>query len=176
MAFLHNRIYQQSIQPVYQEEDLALQMHIDAYSTVTIRDFGIPSFEDASLLSAIEAMADAVGSGSSKQELWERLSPQVYKKLVQTISETTNSASTVIALLEARTPLDCASQLRRVIDEVVKAADQGKADTARNSLAADDIIPLLAWIVVKASAKNLESLLFYTKTFRLAETSQGDLE
>ena len=176
MAFLHSRIYQQSIQPVYQEEDAVLRNHLDAYASITMNELGLSGFADTSFAAAVDAMTEAVGGNSSKQELWERMSPQVYKKLVQTISETTNSASTVIALLEARTPLDCASQLRRVINEVVKATDQGRIDASRNSLAADDLIPLLAWIVVRASAQNLESLLFYTKTFRLAETSQGDLE
>lgn len=176
MAFLYNRIYQHSIYPVYQEEDYVLQQHISAYSSVSIGEFGIPCFSEAALQPAIDALVETVGSGSTKQELWERMSPPVYKKLVQTISETTNSASTVIALLEAKTPLDCASQLRKVIDELVKAADAGKEHAPSRNLAADDLIPLLAWVVVRASAQSLESLLFYTKSFRLAEAPQGDLE
>ena len=104
------------------------------------------------------------------------MSPQSYKRLVQLISETTDSASTVIAILEAKTPLDCANSLRRVIDELVKASEQEIQSESRHSLATDDLIALLAWCMVKAGVQNLSSLVFYTRHFRLSSSTAVDVE
>ena len=186
MAFLHDALYERSIKPALSREDSTFEQFVSTYRSAnpSLDDFGIPALAGVAFTTAAEAMAELSGSDSAKQELWDKMSPQTYKKLVQTISETTDSASTVIALLEARTPLDCASLLRRVIDELVGAAEQHAQQqrTADDSiydgrgLAPDDLIPLLAWTIVKAGASNLPSLLYYTSCFRLSEHSRGDIE
>lgn len=179
MAFLHDCLYEKSIKPFFSNEDIALENIVSVYKPAnpSLADFGIPTLGSISFSHAVEAMAELSGSECVKQELWDKMSPQTYKKLVQTISETTDSASTVIALLEAKTPLDCAHLLRRVIDELVRAAEQQQSDSStKNGLAPDELIPLLAWTMVKAGVQNLCSLLYYTNVFRLSETSQGDVE
>lgn len=179
MAFTHDRLYEASFKPMFARSDSSFRNIISAYrsSNIAMADFGISSIlVNCSFSSAIEALSELSGSENVRPELWEKMSPQAYKRLVQLISQTTDSASTVIALLEARTPLDCALLVRKVIDELFKATENKGSRERPNALATDDLIPLLAWCMIRAGAQNLHSLLFYTKSFRLSNTSSGDIE
>jgi hypothetical protein len=179
MAFMHDRIFDASIKVIYEAEDAAFNNVITTYkgSNISMADFTLSStMPEAAFQNAISILAQLSGTENAQQELWERMSPSSYKRLVQLISETTDSASTVIAILEAKTPLDCANSLRRVIDELVKASDQEAQVQSRHSLATDDLIALLAWCMVKAGVQNLSSLVFYTRHFRLANSYAADVE
>lgn len=154
---------------------------MDVYRSQSLHivDYGVSSgkYSETAFAPVVNLLSELCGSGARRHELWEKMPPQSYKRLVQLISETTDSASTVIALLEAKTPLDTIAHLRKAIDELVKAtssSDSGHEEP--NRLATDDLIPLISWALVKASAKNLPSLLFYAKSFRLCGTSKSDSE
>lgn len=184
MAFMHHQLFEQGIKPNFGVEDTHFSDVVSAYrrSNITMADFGVPALTTPSFSAAIETLAELSGMEHVREELWEKMSAPSYKKLVLLIGQTTDSASTVIALLEAKTPLDCATLVRKVIDEAIRAAEAdlpqpGTSDgTARNSLATDDWIPLLAWMMIKAGSQALDSLLFYVKHFRLSDASAADIE
>lgn len=182
MAFAHDYVYSKTIKPSYSHHEMDFGNVINVYRvhTITMADFGISSgyYSEAAFAPVIDILSELCGSGVSRQELWEKMPPQSYKRLVQLISQTTDSASTVIALLEARTPLDTIAHLRKAIDELVKATSSSDSghEEKYNRLATDDLIPILSWAIVKANAKSLPSLLFYAKMFRLATHKQADSE
>lgn len=182
MAFAHDYVYAKTIKPSYNQIEVEFGNLINVYRvhTISMADFGISSghFSEVTFAPVVDILSELCGCGASRQELWEKMPPQSYKRLVQLISQTTDSASTVIALLEAKTPLDTIAQLRKVIDELVKAtcsSDTGHEES-HSRLATDDLIPLLSWALVKANAKTLPSLLFYSKMFRLCAHTQADSE
>jgi hypothetical protein len=182
MAFAHDYVYTKTIKPLYANEEIEFGKLINLYRmhTVTLADFGISTglYCEATFAPVVDILCELCGSGTSRQELWEKMPPQSYKRLVQLISQTTDSASTVIALLEAKTPLDTIAHLRKAIDELVKASSVSESghEDAPSRLATDDLLPLLSWAIVKASAKTLPSLLFYAKMFRLSAQTQSDSE
>lgn len=179
MAFMHENIYESYIKPAFATENATFSEAVNIYRTsnVSLAELGITSLPPGvTFNSAIESLAELSGGESARKELWEKMPPSSYKKLVQLISSTTDSASTVIALLESRPPLDCAFLLRKVIDEIFGAIEQSQPGDSRTSLATDDIIPLLAWTMIKAGSQDLVSLLFYTRTFRLTPSSAADVE
>lgn len=182
MAFAHDYVYTKTIKPSYSHTEMDFGNVINTYRvhTISMADFGISSgyYSEATFAPVVDVLSELCGSGASRQELWEKMPPQSYKRLVQLISQTTDSASTVIALLEAKTPLDTIALLRKAIDELVKATSSSDSghDDKYSRLATDDLIPLLSWSLVKANAKTLPSLLFYTKMFRLSAHARSDSE
>lgn len=182
MAFAHDYVYTKTISPSFIHEETDFGNIINTYrlQNLQIVDFGVSSgnHSETAFAPVVDILSEMCGSGARRQELWEKMLPQSYKRLVQLISETTDSASTVIALLEAKTPLDTIAHLRKAIEELVKAtsiSDSGHEEPY-SRLATDDLIPLVSWALVKANAKSLPSLLFYAKSFRLCGHSQADSE
>lgn len=76
-------------------------------------------------------------------------------------------------LREARTPLGCIGCVRLAIEEIVKAVKQVESGLR---VAPDDLIPLLAWVTVQSGVEDLESLLYFVKTFRLSDMLAPELE
>ncbi|KAK4056935.1 hypothetical protein OIO90_002185 [Microbotryomycetes sp. JL221] len=82
-----------------------------------------------------------------------------------------DSASHVLQLLDAAspepsipTPLDCISIMHETIESIVQAVTEVDS-TLR--VTPDDLIPLLAYVIVKSNMRDLESLMHYAKTYRL---------
>lgn len=86
-----------------------------------------------------------------------------------------------------RTPLDAVDTFKRTIDEIGKAAQRSQLSSSRASLHAhtsdqqapllstDDLLPVLAYVVVQAAPAKLVSLLYYVQTFRLGDPLSPDL-
>lgn len=182
MAFAHDYVYSKTISPSFshQEGDFGNLINTYRIHAIQIADFGISSrhYSEPAFAPVVDTLSELCGSGARRQELWEKMPPQSYKRLVQLISQTTDSATTVIALLEARTPLDTIAHLRKAIDGLVKATSSSDSghEESYSRLATDDLIPLLSWALVKANAKTLPSLLFYAKMFRLSAHTHADSE
>ena len=177
MAFMHNHLYEHSIKPIFQHDDGELARLILAYkkASVSLADFGIGGLSASSFSSANRTLAGLAGREGMHSELWEKMAPANYKRLVQLISETTDSASTVIGLLEARTPSDSGNTLQRIIDEATRAVELANGQPLPTSLAPDELIPLLAWMIINGNVHSLDSLLYYTRTFRLSKI-RGEVE
>lgn len=178
MAFMHEHLYERVMKRRSNRQDATLAEIFGLYraASASLADFGVAALSCFSFTRPIQLLVEMHGGDSPRQAMWEKMSQGSYKRLVQLISETTDSASTVIALLEARTPLDCATQLRLIIEELVKATEPRALEDNIASLATDDLIPLLAWILVQAGPTYFHSLLRYTKSFRFSSSQQGDLE
>ena len=176
---MHDYLYEKTLKPLLSRKDAVLSEIISVYrsSSITMDDFGIGSLSYMGFDAEVKRLSNSAEGEASRQELWEKMPPSSYKRLNQIISETTDSASTVISLLEARTPLDCAGQFRRIIQDLVKSAEMQQTSDTRSSLATDDLIPLLAWLVVQAAPSSFYSLVHYVRHYRLSSNNQqGDLE
>ncbi|SPO38859.1 uncharacterized protein PSFLO_04338 [Pseudozyma flocculosa] len=87
--------------------------------------------------------------------------------------------------INVRTPRETMQALKATIDEVGLAVQRSHLASSRTSLAAtleqapllstDDLLPVLAYVVIKAQPAKLASCLHYAKTFKLIEPGQFDL-
>jgi hypothetical protein len=121
-----------------------------------LEDFSVASYVDCSR--AISILAQAASPLASS----DLLSQDSVARLRQLTSHVPDSEAFTSALLEAKTPFDVITSVRMTIDELVRCAD-GAAGS--RSTSTDDILPLLAYTIVKSGLEDLESLLFYIKNF-----------
>lgn len=94
-------------------------------------------------------------------------------ELLHVLSNGGSEDDVLSTLAEARTPLGCISAMRLAIEEIVASVENVRPGSR---VAPDDLIPLLAWVTIQSGATDLESLLYFVKTFRLGNTLAAELE
>ncbi|SCZ93409.1 BZ3500_MvSof-1268-A1-R1_Chr6-3g08640 [Microbotryum saponariae] len=85
----------------------------------------------------------------------------------------TDAGAATRPLRGVRTPLGCVTIIAESLQAMVYAIETLQGGSR---LAPDDLIPLFSWVIVKAGVENLESLLFFVKTFRLSENLPSHLD
>lgn len=169
MGLLHNKLYTGSIVPQFVSENSAIN-HILAICRsrdlspadlgVDICDFG----RGEALSRAVSAMSQLGQTGVT--------SPSI-ELLAALDADDGDLEGFRQELSEARTPLGCISSMRLSIEEIVEAVEAA-TDGAR--VVPDDLIPLVAWVTVQSGAEDLESLLYFVKTFRLSDNLAAEFE
>lgn len=170
MGLLHAKLYTGSILPQFLAENSAINHILALYRDrdlspadlgVDICDFG----RGEALTRAVTAMAllGHDGGPSPSAELLAALEPSADGGIESLQHE----------LTEARTPLGCISVMRLAIEEIVAAVETA---TEGARVVPDDLIPLVAWVTVQSGAEDLESLLYYVKTFRLSDNLAAEFE
>ncbi len=76
-------------------------------------------------------------------------------------------------LSEVKTPLDAMGVVQHAVEEIVLGVESVKEGVR---VAPDDLIPLLAWTLVSSWVDNLESMLYWIKTFRMGDNLDPQLE
>lgn len=131
--------------------------------TLTPADLGVDlcDFGQGDALRAAIASMSTIGPPSTDSK---PLVPELVQACCTIFGEERSVTTQIIS--SARTPLGCISSMRQAIEDIVEAVKTVEHDLR---VAPDDLIPLLAWVLVKSNAVDLESLLFWIKTFRLSE-------
>ena len=124
-------------------------------------DFG----QGDDLQSAIDVMNELSDAKQSP-------STQLLQTLTSLIPEA-DAAQLNVEISGATTPLGCITCIHEVIQRIVEAV---RTIDAGVRVAPDDLIPLLAWVVVKSKLQDIESLLEYVKTYRLGGNLAPELE
>ncbi|KAM0752793.1 hypothetical protein T439DRAFT_378571 [Meredithblackwellia eburnea MCA 4105] len=169
MGLLHSKLYTGSIVPQFAAENSAINHIISLYHTrnLTPADLGVDVCEfgeGAPLAKAVAAMAHLTKAGGPPPTPELMAALEVYRDgcSVEMFGE---------ELREAKTPLGCIAIMRLAIEEIVEAVE---AQGAR--AVPDDLIPLVAWVVIQAQVEDMESLLYYVKTFRLGDNLAAEFD
>lgn len=170
MGFLHDKLYTQSIHPLFSSEDALINHVLKLYRKreVIPADLGVDlcDFGDGEALSlAVKSINSLSASGTSP-------SPALIEACCAAIHSDQRESVTHL-IRQARTPLGCISSIRQAIEDIVEAV---RCLEPGQRVAPDDLIPLLAWVMVKSEITDIESLLFWIKTFRLSDTLAPEFE
>lgn len=164
MGFLYDKLYVQSIHRLFTPENALVNHVLKLYRKRQIlpADLGVDlcDFGDGASLSIAVESINRLSSNSG---------PPPSPTLVQACCPSTvpEERVTMVQLIHrARTPLGCISSIRQAIEDIVEAVRKVEPGLR---VAPDDLIPLLAWIMVKSDIVDTESLLFWIKTFRLGD-------
>lgn len=174
MGFLHSKIYVASVLPLYTSENAninhILRLYRERHPQLTPAHLGVDvcDFGDGQALIGAVAAMRKIGRGG----------PPPSAELVQSCAEVFGAAEdergeTSRLLSQSRTPLGCIGCMRQAIEEIV-AAVKGIEPGLR--VAPDDLIPLLAWVTVQSGVEDLESILYFVKTFRLSDNLAPEFE
>ncbi|GAA5806238.1 hypothetical protein HPULCUR_011769 [Helicostylum pulchrum] len=156
MSFLHKKIWIQSLQSLLSSQDNYLDTVCYTYSTVTLSQYSIRYPISEMNLSCFR---DAINN---------------FKRLDSDIIDTTTKHSPL-----AFTPLEKLTVLKTTLDlislavsDYVKDFGNGTCDT---SVTADELIPLLAFVIVQSNVPRLASLIYYMQYYRLARMVEGSV-
>lgn len=172
MGLLHAKIYTASVQPLYSQENAninhILHLYRSRHPRLAPADLGV----DVCDLGAGDALAGAV---AAMRRIGREGTPASLE-LVQacaTAIDDEDLEETRRLLTLARTPLGCIGSMRQAIEEIVEAVKRVEQGLR---VAPDDLIPLLAWVTVQSEVEDLESVLYYVKTFRLSDDLAAEFE
>lgn len=171
MGLLYANLYTTSVLPLFAQENSAINHILFLYRSRNISpaDLGVDVCDlgsGTSLQGAITAMSKLTPNGTA--------SASVPLEVVLALRTDFGTEEDVRrTLVEAGTPLGCISVMRLAIEEIVAAVEGVKAGSR---VAPDDLIPLLAWVMVRSGVEDLESMLYFAKTFRLSDDLAAELE
>lgn len=162
MACLYPKIFVSSLQPQYSRDDRRLDAILTTYRgrQLDLSDFGV-IFDDPSSLNLDDACVALKRAIDCNQLADSQTIDDVLSGL-----NSFADADQVSSLLQARTPFDCTSLLKSAIDTLVKAGNTAlNQSTGKNGhrIAPDDLIPLLAYVIMVSEVRSLESWLFWVK-------------
>ena len=168
---LFRSLYTTSILPLFTQENSAINHILSLYRSrqISPSDLGVDVCDlgnGTSLQGAIAAMSKLAPNGIAPSSV----PPEVVLALRSDFGTEQEVRS---AIDEARTPLGCISVMRLAIEEIVAAVERVQAGSR---VAPDDLIPLLAWVMVRSGVEDLESMLYFVKTFRLSDDLAAELE
>lgn len=179
MGLLYRKIYITSVLPLFTNENESINHILTLYRLRTIAptDLGVDVCELGSG-EALELPIKTMSKLAPDSTTIDSISPELLATLSWTESNLYSSASPDIGgmlttLIEARTPLGCISVLREIIEQIVAAVESVKPGSR---VAPDDLIPLLAFVTIKSGVEDLESLIYYIKTFRLSDGLGAEFE
>lgn len=183
LAFLHPCLYTRGVAAQFAAEDDYLDTILHNYRNrdIPLREFEIQlptGLPDESLLAdAVEKLNqlrphDGVATAPSP------LAPEVLQRLFVALD--TSEESTVLNVLTAKTPLESIGIIKQTIDCLVagwtELATQAGADEETRRLTPDDLLALLACVIVRSGVEQQHSMIHYAKLFRLGATLAPETE
>ncbi|KAH9823254.1 hypothetical protein DFH28DRAFT_353809 [Melampsora americana] len=177
MAFLHPSLYTKGVASHFAGEDDYLDTILHNYRKreIPLSEFAIEvpmRLQDESILSeAIEKLnqlrpSEGISCSPSP------ISPEVLQRLF--VAMDTSEEQTVLGVLMAKTPLESIGIMKQTIDCLVTAwtehATKAGVDEEARRLTPDDLLALLACVIVRSGVEQQHSLIHYAKVFRLGAT------
>jgi len=157
MGFVHYKVYELSIKPIFNIENSRINEILAHYrESYDLEHFAVSSRVDCSRAVSI------LGKLVEKSNPNDFISPAASEQLYRSAVDITNHVTFIDNLLEAGTPFDVITTVRLTIDELVKSCD---GCVGSRMTGTDELLPLLAYTIVHSGLQDLESLLFYIKNF-----------
>lgn len=179
MGLLYRKIYITSVLPLFANENESINHILTLYRLRTIipADLGVDVC-DLGLGEALELPIKTMSKLAPDCTTNDSVSPELIAALSWTepipySSSTPDIGGLLTTLVEARTPLGCISIIREVIEQIVAVVESVKPGAR---VAPDDLLSLLAWVTIKSGVEDLESLVYYIKTFRLSDSLAAEFE
>ncbi|KAL7327505.1 hypothetical protein PS15p_205925 [Mucor circinelloides] len=159
MSFLHKKIWIQSLQSLLASQDNYLDTICYAYSNVTLSQYSLRyPISEMHLSCFDEAITNfrRLDSDSSNVE--------PYKSTLKQLAFTPLEKLAVV-----RSTLDL---ITSTVRDYVQDFGNGISDT---SVTADEMIPLLAFVIVQSNVPRIASLVYYMQYYRLARMAEGSV-
>lgn len=182
-AFLHATLYSRGISCHYASEDDYLDgiLHNYRQRQIPLSEFAIelPSaLQDESLLSEAVDKLNQLRAYEGAYTTPSPMSPEILQRLF--VAMDTVDEQRVLNVLMAKTPLECISIIKQTIDILVLiwndiSAQAGMDDEARR-LTPDDLLALLASVIVRSGVQQQHSLIQYIKVFRLSGSLSAETD
>ncbi|OAV99687.1 hypothetical protein PTTG_25255 [Puccinia triticina 1-1 BBBD Race 1] len=174
-AFLHSTLYSRGLSCHYASEDDYLDSILHDYRRrqIPLSEFEIElpvGLQDESLLTEAVEKLNQLRAYEGAYSTPSPLSPEILQRLF--VAMDTADEQTVLNVLMAKTPLECISIIKQTIDILVAvwndvSTQAGMNEEARR-LTPDDLLALLASVIVRSGIQQQHSLIQYTKVFRLS--------
>ncbi|CAG8439385.1 1786_t:CDS:2 [Ambispora gerdemannii] len=191
MSELHNKIFGQSLCPMYNSYDNYLESIIYAYvrAHITLRVYGVSErlhdMPEEMLGTACDILAALDDDDGFDYRFSQQLQQQQYYGVGSTTMFLEEEPCKKKSTIPAKTPLEKLICVKRAIQEIANAADTylnqlaprhgSDEDLDRSSITTDDFIPLLTYVIVNSGIRRLQSILFYMQTFRLSKVERSEL-
>ncbi|MBW0483423.1 hypothetical protein O181_023138 [Austropuccinia psidii MF-1] len=176
-AFLHSSLYSRGISCHYASEDDYLDNILHNYRKrhIPLSEFEIElpkALQDESLLTEAVEKLNQLKPFDSAQTGTSSLSPEILQRLF--VAMDTVDEQSVLNVLMAKTPYECISIIKQTIDILVSVCNEvlihaGVGQDAQR-LTPDDLLALLASVIVRSGVQQQHSLIHYTKVFRLSNS------
>ena len=160
MGLLHRRVYADALVSLHAVEDARLDSIVAIYRqrALTLGDFGIAHVGNGVDLDSLAAtFTSAVDC--SPLDAYDQL--DVDERTRQRLLDAGLRRSELDVLARATTPLDSIARTRETINAIVSAVGHDGDEP----LATDDLIPLLAFVIIRSDAVKLESWLAWLLSF-----------
>jgi len=174
-AFLHPTLYSRGISCHYASEDDYLDSILHNYRKrqIPLSEFEIElpaALQDESLLTEAVDKLNQLRAYEGAYSCPSPVSPEILQRLF--VAMDTADEQTVLNVLMAKTPLECISIIKQTIDILVSVwndvSTQAGMDEEARRLTPDDLLALLASVIVRSGIQQQHSLIHYTKLFRLS--------
>ncbi|KAA1094577.1 hypothetical protein PGT21_025453 [Puccinia graminis f. sp. tritici] len=174
-AFLHPTLYSRGLSCHYASEDDYLDSILHGYRKrrIPLSEFEIElpaALQDESLLTEAVEKLNELRAYEGAYSSPSPLSPEILQRLF--VAMDTVDEQTVLNVLMAKTPLECISIIKQTIDILVSVwtdvSTQAGMDEEARRLTPDDLLALLASVIVRSGIQQQHSLIQYTKVFRLS--------
>lgn len=195
LGHCHGKIYS-SIQVASREADQRVDNIIWTYQElhVSLEDLGVgvPTIckRPAYLERAIFIMQHLGDADEDMAHLLEKPDACLFRRMAKQGSLADNSGSNVEYAQEKnrvriRTPLDVLDVLHATLEEIGLAISraqkasmerQGFGGAMRGSLGTDELLPVLAYVIISAGPMKLVSLLYYVRQFGLSDAISSQLK
>ncbi|KAI9629042.1 hypothetical protein KEM48_011201 [Puccinia striiformis f. sp. tritici PST-130] len=176
-AFLHSSLYSRGLSCHYASEDDYLDSILHDYRKrqIPLREFEIElpaALQDESLLTDAVEKLNQLRAYEGAYSTPSPLSPEILQRLF--IAMDTADEQTVLNILMAKTPVECISIIKQTIDILVSVwkdvSTQAGMDEEAQRLTPDDLLALLASVIVRSGIQQQHSLIQYVKVFRLTSS------
>lgn len=156
MGIMHEKIYVQSILRHYQSENIRLNAILDYYrETAALADLGAVN-SNIDCGNAIDIL------GRLNHTATEAVMPPfLQQRLEEVCLPVLPDARFIRNLAKATPPFDIITCLRQVIDALMDSAQAAGCQR----VGTDELLPLIAFTIVKSGLKNPKSLFLYAKKF-----------
>jgi len=190
MGYCHGKIYS-SIRIVYKEADEAVDSVICTYQElqVTLDDLGVgvpvlckrPDILDKAIF-IMKHLGDA------DEDMEHFLNGGVNPVLVRMLAQQGDLFDQSIKVINRpeytpersrgriRTPLDVFDVLHATLEEIGSAITKAQKGAARGALGTDELLPILAYVIIRAGPMKLVSLFYYTRQFGLSDAISSQLK
>ncbi|PLW58784.1 hypothetical protein PCANC_00324 [Puccinia coronata f. sp. avenae] len=176
-AFLHSTLYSRGISCHYASEDDYLDSILHNYRKrlIPLSEFEIElptALQDESLLTEAVEKLNQLRAYEGAYTSPSPLSPEILQRLF--VAMDTADEQTVLNVLMAKTPLECISIIKQTIDILVSVwtdvSTQAGMDEEARRLTPDDLLALLASVIVRSGIQQQHSLIHYTKVFTISRS------
>ncbi|CAO3627415.1 unnamed protein product [Mucor hiemalis] len=163
MGFLHKKIWIQSLQSLLSSQDNYIDTICYTYSNVTLNQYSlrypISEMHVSCFQEAINNFKRLDSDNSTVVDPYKTISSK-HQQLAFTPLE---------KLAVVKTTLDLISS---AVHDYIKNFGNGNSDT---SVTADEMIPLVAFVVVQSNVPRIASLIYYMQYYRLARMIDGSV-